>query len=138
MLTEATELSRRYPGLIVAGTECPPFGERTLEEEATLVARVRDARPHLLFVAFGQPKGELWLAEHIEALGIPAAVQIGGSFDFVTGRLRRAPRWMQRTGMEWLYRFLQEPRRLGGRRSSCVRGRAPPSRRRGAGRPALP
>jgi len=111
----AAELLRRFPGLVIAGTECPPFGERTAEEDAALAARVRGARPDLLFVAFGQPKGELWIERHLEALGVPVSVQIGGSFDFVTGRLRRAPRWMQRTGLEWVYRFLQEPRRLGSR-----------------------
>ena len=111
----AQELLRRFPGLIIVGTECPPFRDWTPEEQAGLVERIRAARPELLFVAFGQPKGELWIAENHQAAGATVAVQVGGSFDFITGRLRRAPRWMQRAGLEWLYRFLQEPRRLGVR-----------------------
>jgi N-acetylglucosaminyldiphosphoundecaprenol N-acetyl-beta-D-mannosaminyltransferase len=111
----AQELLRGYPGLVIAGTECPPFREWTAEEQAALVERIRATRPDLLFVAFGQPKGELWIAENHQAAGATVAVQVGGSFDFITGRLRRAPRWMQRSGLEWLYRFLQEPRRLGVR-----------------------
>jgi len=111
----AHELLRRFPGLALAGTECPPFREWTVEEQAGLAARIRAARPDLLFVAFGQPKGELWVAENHQAAGATVAVQVGGSFDFIVGRLRRAPRWMQRAGLEWLYRFLQEPRRLGAR-----------------------
>jgi N-acetylglucosaminyldiphosphoundecaprenol N-acetyl-beta-D-mannosaminyltransferase len=111
----AQELLRRFPGLALAGTECPPFREWTPEEQGGLVERIRATRPDLLFVAFGQPKGELWIAENHHAAGATVAVQVGGSFDFITGRLRRAPRWMQRAGLEWLYRFLQEPRRLGVR-----------------------
>ena len=61
---------------------------------------------------FGQPKGELWFAENCEALGVPACVQLGASFDFVAGRVQRAPRWMQRAGLEWLYRVSREPRRM--------------------------
>jgi N-acetylglucosaminyldiphosphoundecaprenol N-acetyl-beta-D-mannosaminyltransferase len=84
----------------------------SVEEHAELINRIRQARPDLLFVAFGQPKGELWLAENIDALGIPACVQLGASFDFVAGTVRRAPRWMQRAGGEWLYRISREPARM--------------------------
>ena len=66
----------------------------------------------MLLVALGQPKGELWLAEHLDALGVPVCVQIGASLDFVAGRVRRAPRWAQRIGVEWLYRITREPRRM--------------------------
>jgi N-acetylglucosaminyldiphosphoundecaprenol N-acetyl-beta-D-mannosaminyltransferase len=106
------KLSARFPGLQVAGIEAPPFRELSHEEHARLVDRIREARPDLLFVAFGQPKGELWLAENCQALGVPACVQIGASLDFVAGHISRAPRWMQRTGLEWVYRLFREPRRL--------------------------
>jgi N-acetylglucosaminyldiphosphoundecaprenol N-acetyl-beta-D-mannosaminyltransferase len=108
----AARLSERYPGLVVAGTECPPFRELTPGEHAALVARVRDARPDILFVAFGQPKGEFWLAENLEALGVPVCVQIGASLDFAAGRVPRAPRALQRVGLEWFFRMCLEPRRL--------------------------
>ena len=103
---------RRYAGLQIVGVEAPNLGDLSPEEHGELISRIRGARPHLLLVAFGQPKGELWLAEHCRALGVPACVQLGASFDFVAGRVSRAPRWMQRIGAEWLYRVACEPRRM--------------------------
>jgi N-acetylglucosaminyldiphosphoundecaprenol N-acetyl-beta-D-mannosaminyltransferase len=108
----AENLCRRFPGLQVVGVEAPPFRPLTAEEEQALVARVRAARPDLLFVAYGQPRGEVWLRENYRALGVPACVQIGATLDFMAGRVRRAPRWLQRTGLEWAYRLAQEPGRL--------------------------
>jgi len=103
---------RRYAGLQIVGVEAPVLDDLSPEEHQELIRRIRRARPHLLLVAFGQPKGELWLAEHYRALGVPACVQLGASFDFVAGRVSRAPRWMQRIGAEWLYRVGREPRRM--------------------------
>lgn len=111
----AAILQRRYPGLRIVGVEAPVLENLTGQEHTQLVERIRQARPGLLFAAFGQPKGELWLAEHIDQLGVPAAVQIGASLDFIVGRQRRAPGWMQRTGLEWFWRFLCEPGRLSRR-----------------------
>lgn len=113
--TAAAALCRRYPTLAIAGVEAPHLDALSPQEHAALVRRVREARPHVLFVALGQPKGELWLAEHCAALGVPACVQIGASLDFAAGRVRRAPRWVQRTGLEWLWRAAREPRRLAPR-----------------------
>lgn len=111
----AAKLVRRYPGLEIVGVECPPFRKLTDAEEAEQIRRIRAARPDILFVAFGQPKGELWIAERLEQLGVPVCVQVGATLDFVAGRVRRSPKWMQKTGLEWVYRMLQEPRRLAGR-----------------------
>jgi N-acetylglucosaminyldiphosphoundecaprenol N-acetyl-beta-D-mannosaminyltransferase len=111
----AAELARRYPGLEVAGTDSPRLEALSRQQHAELLARIRRRRPHLLLAALGQPKGELWLSEHLEALAVPVSVQVGASFDFVAGRVARAPRWMQRVGLEWLYRAWREPRRLGPR-----------------------
>ena len=102
----------RYPELKIVGVEAPILGELSPEEHERLIARIRRARPDQLLVAFGQPKGELWLAENCRALGVPACVQLGASFDFVAGRVRRAPKWMQRIGAEWLYRIACEPGRM--------------------------
>ncbi len=102
----------RYPGLRIVGVEAPVLDELSPEEHGELIARIRRARPQLLLVALGQPKGELWVAEHCEALGVPACVQLGASFDFLAGRTARAPRWMQRLGVEWLHRAVCEPRRM--------------------------
>ncbi len=108
-------LEERYPGLKVVGAEAPPFRKPTPDEHAALIGRIRDSGAHLLFVAFGQPKGELWLAENQEATGVPVGVQIGGSLDMLTGRVKRAPRAVQRVGMEWAWRIGTEPRRLAPR-----------------------
>jgi len=111
----ARQLASRYPGLQVVGTECPPFRELTVAEQETLDARIRAARPDILFVAFGQPKGERWINQHFEKLGVPVSVQVGASLEFAAGRIRRAPRWMQKSGLEWAFRLGLEPRRLLGR-----------------------
>ena len=108
----ATIARQRYPGLQIVGAEAPLLSELSPKEHRELISRIRKARPHLLLVAFGQPKGELWLAENCQALGVPACVQLGASFDFVAGRTPRAPQWMQRIGAEWLYRVACEPRRM--------------------------
>jgi N-acetylglucosaminyldiphosphoundecaprenol N-acetyl-beta-D-mannosaminyltransferase len=113
---EAAEvLRRRYPDLQIAGTASPPFREISAEEHAALLDQIRAARPDLLFVAFGQPKGEFWIARHLQSLGVPVCVQIGASLDFIAGRVRRAPRQLQNLGLEWAYRMWLEPFRLGPR-----------------------
>lgn len=111
----ARRMSERFPGLQIAGVEAPPFRPLTDAENDALVARIRDARPHLLFVAFGQPKGEIWLAENCERLEVPVSVQVGASLDFMAGRVKRSPRWLQRVGLEWAYRLYREPTRLATR-----------------------
>ena len=116
MADEAAEvLRRRYPELQIAGTASPPFGEISAEEHAALLDQIRAARPDLLFVAFGQPKGEFWIARHFQSLGVPVCVQVGASLDFIAGRVRRAPRRLQALGLEWAYRMWLEPFRLGPR-----------------------
>ncbi|MGP0062534.1 MAG: WecB/TagA/CpsF family glycosyltransferase [Isosphaeraceae bacterium] len=108
----ARRLAARYPGLQVVGTECPPFREPTPEEEAALVDRIRAARPDILLVAFGQPKGERWIFRNLQRLEVPVCIQVGASLDFAAARIRRAPRWMQKIGLEWAFRLGLEPRRL--------------------------
>ena len=102
----------RHPGLEVVGTYSPPVGEFSEEEDRKMVDMIRAAKPHFLFVAFGAPKQDLWIARHREELSVPVSVGVGGVFNFLTGRVKRAPSWMQMHGLEWLYRVCQEPRRL--------------------------
>ena len=81
-------------------------------EEAQVAAQIRSSRADLLFVAISSPQKEQFLERHQGAMRVPFAMGVGGSFDVVVGKVKRAPRWMQRVGLEWFYRFLQEPRRM--------------------------
>jgi len=109
----AAALRERFPSLNVVGMYSPPVmsAEELAADEETL-HRVRDARPDVLFAAFGAPKQELWLDAVKERLGVPVSVGVGAAFDFAGGTVKRAPRWMQRCGLEWFYRLTQEPGRL--------------------------
>lgn len=108
-------LEEKYPGLQVAGVEVPPFRELAPDENAAMIERIRKSEPDILFAALGQPKGEKWLHQWHRQLGIPVSVQLGGSFNFVTGNNCRSPQWIAKIGMEWFYRFYREPTRLGPR-----------------------
>lgn len=106
-------LAARHPGLTVCGVDSPPLGfEHDHEATRRLVARIRAARPDVLFVGLGAPKQEKWIHRWHEDLGVPVSVGVGVSFEFVAGMVRRAPMWMQRAGLEWAWRLLMEPRRL--------------------------
>jgi len=107
----AEALRQRHPGLQVVGVYSPPLSS-VVEMDEQIVARIRDLRPDVLLVAFGNPKQEKWIHMHARELGVPVSIGIGGTFDLIAGATRRAPAWMQRAGLEWLYRLLQEPRRL--------------------------
>lgn len=111
----AANLTARYPALRVVGTAAPPFRPLSAEEAEALRDTIRAARPDFLFVAFGQPKGELWVAEHCRDLGVPVAMQVGAALDFAAGRIRRAPKLLRRLCLEWAFRLALEPRRLGRR-----------------------
>jgi N-acetylglucosaminyldiphosphoundecaprenol N-acetyl-beta-D-mannosaminyltransferase len=110
-----TRLQRRYPGLIIAGTYAPPFGLVDRVEDELIVERIKQASPDIVWVGLSTPKQERWMAEHVDRIGAPALIGVGAAFDFHSGFKRQAPRWMQRNGLEWLFRLLSEPRRLGPR-----------------------
>lgn len=132
--TAIARLHERYPGLAVAGYHHGYFSD---EESPEICDLVRAAEPHILFVAMSSPRKEFWLAEHARELGVPFSMGVGGSIDVVAGHTKRAPGWMQRTGLEWFYRFIQEPRRLGPRylrtnaRFAAILARALVTRRQG-------
>jgi N-acetylglucosaminyldiphosphoundecaprenol N-acetyl-beta-D-mannosaminyltransferase len=111
--TAARRLTERHPALRVVGHCCPPPGfEHDPAWSARIVRQVADARPHLLFVALGSPKQERWIRRHLADCQVPVALGVGATIDFEAGVVRRAPGWMQRAGLEWLWRLLMEPRRL--------------------------
>jgi len=103
----------RYPGAQICGTYCPPFETfNTDAEQRSIREAVRAAQPDILLVGFGAPKQEKWIAANKDLLSVPVSVGVGGSFEMAGGVVSRAPLWMQETGLEWAYRFLQEPTRL--------------------------
>jgi len=106
-------LEELCPDLRIVGTYSPPFGfERDESENARIVEHVRRSAPDVLFTAFGVPKDQKWLYRFRSALNVPVSMGVGSSLDYLAGRLKRAPRWMQALGLEWSYRLVQEPRRL--------------------------
>jgi N-acetylglucosaminyldiphosphoundecaprenol N-acetyl-beta-D-mannosaminyltransferase len=107
----AMKLAARF-GIIVAGTYTPPFRPLTLDEVSEVQKRVNETAPHVLWVGLSTPKQEKWMAEFGSQLHVPLMVGVGAAFDMNSGRLSRAPHWMQVWGLEWFYRLLQEPRRL--------------------------
>jgi N-acetylglucosaminyldiphosphoundecaprenol N-acetyl-beta-D-mannosaminyltransferase len=112
----ASQLMDRFPGLRVCGVGCPPKKfENSPQIVREVVRSIAAAEPSIIFVAFGAPKQEYFIQQHIRPLGIPVAVGVGGSFEMLAGIRRRAPGWVQAAGMEWAFRLAQEPRRLAKR-----------------------
>jgi N-acetylglucosaminyldiphosphoundecaprenol N-acetyl-beta-D-mannosaminyltransferase len=108
----AERMTARFPGLRVVGAEGPPFRPLTPLEDEQVIAQLNASGAEIVFVGLGCPKQERWMAEHRSRLLAPVLVGIGAAFDFLSGRVRQAPRWMMRCGLEWLFRLSQEPRRL--------------------------
>lgn len=108
----AERLCSALPGLQVAGVYCPPFRELTDEEMDAVVGRINDAEPDILWVGLGAPKQEKWMARHWRRMRVTALIGVGAAFDFHSGDIPRAPAWMRRLSCEWLWRLVQEPRRL--------------------------
>ena len=112
----AFNLRERYPGLKICGTYCPPAGFENGAEELERIRReIEQSAPDLLCVAFGAPKQEIWMQENRGRLRVGAILPVGAALDTQAGLRRRAPRWVQRVGMEWCFRLMMEPRRLGRR-----------------------
>jgi N-acetylglucosaminyldiphosphoundecaprenol N-acetyl-beta-D-mannosaminyltransferase len=104
-------LQERYPGLKIVGVNSPPYSP-VLEMDPAIIDEIKAAEPDILLVAFGNPKQEKWIGMHRQDLSVPVMIGVGATLDFIAGHRQRAPRWMQVTGLEWLFRLLQEPRRL--------------------------
>jgi N-acetylglucosaminyldiphosphoundecaprenol N-acetyl-beta-D-mannosaminyltransferase len=108
----STNLGDRYPGLQIVGTHSPPFRPLTPEEDDAVVRQINESGAHIVWVGLSTPKQERWMASHVGRLNAPALFGVGAAFDMHAGNLRQAPRWMQRSGLEWLFRLISEPRRL--------------------------
>jgi N-acetylglucosaminyldiphosphoundecaprenol N-acetyl-beta-D-mannosaminyltransferase len=111
----ARRLQARYPGLVVAGTHSPPYRQEDTDESPDVLEAINATTADIVWVGLGTPKQDYWVSRHRARLSAPALIAVGAAFDFHAGLVRQAPRWMQRNGLEWLFRLLQEPRRLAFR-----------------------
>jgi N-acetylglucosaminyldiphosphoundecaprenol N-acetyl-beta-D-mannosaminyltransferase len=108
----ARALEARFPGLRIAGTYSPPFGDLSAEENETILRLIRESSPSVVFTALGAPRQDLWIRDNLDRLETRVAMGVGCVFDVLVGNMKRAPQWMQRTGLEWSFRLAQEPKRL--------------------------
>ena len=110
-------LETENPGLVLCDAFSPQFADGRIDGPQTddAIARIHEARPDVLLLALGTPKQELWISHCLERLDVPVSIGVGAAFDFLAGRQRRAPVWVQKAGCEWVHRVVLEPRRLGPR-----------------------
>lgn len=113
--TLRARLTARFPGLDVVGTFSPPYRPPTSDETTALRAEIARLRPDVIWIGLGTPKQEKFMADHAAALDAAVLIGVGAAFDFHSGRVRQAPRWLQRSGLEWFFRLCTEPRRLAAR-----------------------
>jgi len=108
---DVANVRRQFPGIIVEGYS-PPFRPLPEMDHDDIARRIEAAQPDILLVAFGSPKAEKWMESQHQRLGVPVTIGVGATIDFLAGHVKRAPMWMRQWGMEWIFRLLQEPRRL--------------------------
>ncbi len=108
----AEKMSERLPGIDIVGTYSPPFRPLTEDESESIVEMINESGADLVWVGLSTPKQERWMAAHRDHLEAPALLGVGAAFDMHAGQLSQAPAWMQQRGLEWLYRFIKEPKRL--------------------------
>lgn len=116
----SARLQNANPGLSVVGTCCPPFRSLSREEDEAVVAQINAARPDIVWVGLSTPKQENWMASHLGRIDAPVMIGVGAAFDFLAGTKRQAPVWMQKRGLEWLFRLVSEPKRLFARYMKIV------------------
>src|SRR5262249_4130114 len=108
-------LVARFGEFNIVGVHCPPMRPLGFAEDQEIIERIRQMRPQVVWVGLSTPKQELWLHMHMQQIGTGVGVGVGAAFDLLSGRITQAPRWIQRSGLEWLFRTIVEPRRLLGR-----------------------
>ena len=105
-------LCRRFPGLEIVGSYTPPFRQLNESEEMELIAMIEDCRPDVMWIGLSTPRQERFMAHYMERLNTKLLIGVGAAFDIHTGRINDAPSWVKRSGLQWLHRLIQEPRRL--------------------------
>lgn len=107
----AARFRERAPGVQIVGTYCPPFRPLTPEEDEDVTRRIIESGADIVWVGISSPKQDVWMAEHVDRLPV-TMIGVGAAFDFHSGEVERAPKWMQKSGLEWLHRLMSEPKRL--------------------------
>lgn len=105
-------LAERFPGVQICGTMSPPFRELSIDEQEHIAAEINATRPTILWVGLGAPKQEKWIVNNLERLHARACMGVGAAFDYHAGTVKWAPAWIRKLGLEWAFRFFQQPRRL--------------------------
>ena len=105
-------LKGQFPNLEVVGVHSPPFRDLTEDEDRSISEQINIANPDIVWVGISTPKQEKWMSSHLERLSAPVLIGVGAAFDFLSGNKPQAPRWIQRSGLEWIFRLLSEPGRL--------------------------
>lgn len=105
-------LKKKFPNINITGHYAPPFRPLHAREDKEVIEGINRLNPDILWVGLGSPKQDYWMYEHREKLNVPVIIGVGAAFDFIAGIKKQAPRWMQRCGLEWLFRLCSEPRRL--------------------------
>lgn len=108
----ARRLREQFSGLQIGGWYSPPFRALTKEEDERVIRTINDTKPDIVWVGLSTPKQEYWMYQHLHRISAPVMVGVGAAFDFHAGLKKQAPRWMQRSGLEWFFRLITEPRRL--------------------------
>ncbi len=108
----AGSLQHRFPGIRIVGCFTPPFRALTPEEDFQVIEQIRSSQADIVWVGISSPRQDLWMKDHLGRVGAPVLIGVGAAFDFLSGRKRQAPRWIQRSGFEWLFRLANEPSRL--------------------------
>ena len=116
----AERLKQNYPGLDVAGTYCPPFRELTPAEDTDILGHINRAKPDIVWAGLGSPKQEKWMIAHQGKIDAAALIGVGAAFDFHSGRVKWAPKWVRDLGLEWAYRLATEPRRMWRRDANSL------------------
>jgi len=111
----ASTLSKRFPGLQIAGTYTPPFRPLNASEEKDLARQIDDCKPQIFWVGLSTPKQERFMAQYVNQLNVPLMVGVGAAFDILSGGIADSPAWIKNSGLQWLHRLIQEPKRLGKR-----------------------
>ncbi len=109
------KLSADFPNLQIAGISTPPFRPLSAEEDEEIIEKINQSEADIIWVGLGAPKQEIWMQAHLGKINAPVMVGVGAAFDFLSGNKSQAPLWIQRNGLEWLFRFMHEPKRLWSR-----------------------